>query len=101
MPITLPLTVATARSPVQKSFQLTPGRLTTWVRLTTCGICATLGAHEPYRYAMSGGLPPRTAVSTFCSVLSLLTYRVFTFWPGCVASYSETRCAKALASTWV
>ena len=50
---------------------------------------------------MSGGLPPRTAVSTFCSVLSLLTYSVFTFWPGCCASYSETRCAKALASTWV
>src|SRR5947207_6722142 len=57
---------------------------------------------------MSGGLPPRTAVSTFCSVLSLLTNRVLTLWPGCCASYSATRCAKALASgpvypshTWI
>ena len=50
---------------------------------------------------MSGGLPPRTAVSTFCSVLSLLTYRLFTFWPGCVASYWVTRCANALASRLV
>ena len=50
---------------------------------------------------MSGGLPPRTAVSTFCSVSSLLTNRVLTFWPGCCASYSATRWAKALASTWV
>ena len=47
--MTLPLTVATARSPTQKSFQLTPGRWTTLVRSTTCGICATFGAHEPYR----------------------------------------------------
>ena len=45
--MTLPLTVATSRSPTQKSFQLTPGRCTTLVRLTTCGIWATLGAHEP------------------------------------------------------
>ena len=50
---------------------------------------------------MSGGLPPRTAVSTFCSVSSLLTNRGLTFWPGCCASYSETRWAKALASAWV
>ncbi len=47
---------------------------------------------------MSGGLPPRTAVSTFCSVLSLLTYRLLTFSPGCWFWYSVTRCANALAS---
>ena len=45
--MTLPLTVATARSPVQKSSQFTPGRLTTCVRFTTCGIWATLGAQDP------------------------------------------------------
>src|ERR1700722_6923573 len=50
---------------------------------------------------MSGGLPPFTAVSTFCSVSSLLTYRVLTFCPGCCASYSETRCANSLASVSV
>ena len=57
---------------------------------------------------MSGGLPPRTAVSTFCSVLSLLTYSVSTFCPGCCASYWETSLAKDLASwpvhpsqTWI
>src|ERR1044071_1509299 len=57
---------------------------------------------------MSGGLPPRTAVSTFSRVLSLLTNSVLTFWPGCCAWYSATRCAKALASpsvypshTWI
>ena len=42
---------------------------------------------------MSGMLPPRTAVSTFCSVSSLLTYRLLTFTPGCSASYSVTRWA--------
>ena len=47
---------------------------------------------------MSGGLPPRTAVSTFCSVLSLLTYRLLTFWPGCWFWYSATRCVNVLAS---
>ncbi len=47
---------------------------------------------------MSGGLPPRTAVSTFCSVLSLLTYRLLTFTPGFWLWYSVTRCANALAS---
>ena len=31
---------------------------------------------------MSGGLPPFTAVSTFCSVSSLLTNSVLTFCPG-------------------
>ena len=50
---------------------------------------------------MSGGLPPFTAVSTFCSVSSLLTNSVSTFCPGCCASYSETRCANALASVSV
>jgi hypothetical protein len=50
---------------------------------------------------MSGGLPPRTAVSTFCSVLSLLTNSGLTFWPGCCASYSATRCENALASAAV
>ena len=45
---------------------------------------------------MSGGLPPRTAVSTFCSVSSLLTYRRLTFWPGCGCSYSATRCGEGL-----
>ncbi len=47
---------------------------------------------------MSGGLPPRTAVSTFCSVLSLLTYRLLTFSPGCCVSYSVTRWVNVLAS---
>src|ERR1700722_430916 len=47
---------------------------------------------------MSGGLPPRTAVSTFCSVLSLLTYRLLTFTPGCWFWYSAARCANVLAS---
>ena len=31
---------------------------------------------------MSGVDPPRTAVSTFCSVLSLLTYSQLTLTPG-------------------
>src|SRR5580693_2118736 len=47
---------------------------------------------------MSGGLPPFTAVSTFCSVSSLLTYSDCTFCPGCCASYSETRWENVLAS---
>ena len=47
---------------------------------------------------MSGGLPPRTAVSTFCSVLSLLTYRLLTFTPGFCFWYSVTRWANVLAS---
>src|ERR1700751_4988710 len=47
---------------------------------------------------MSGGLPPRTAVSTFCSVLSLFTYSEEIFWPGWASSYRETRCAKVLAA---
>src|ERR1700722_7572390 len=47
---------------------------------------------------MSGGLPPRTAVSTFCSVLSLLTYRLLTFWPGFSFWYSATRWVNVLAS---
>jgi hypothetical protein len=46
---------------------------------------------------MSGGLPPRTAVSTFCSVLSLLTYRLFTVMPGFCFWYSLTRWANAFA----
>ena len=47
--MTLPFTVATSRSPTQKSFQFTDGLATTLVRLTTCGILATFGAQEPYR----------------------------------------------------
>ncbi len=47
---------------------------------------------------MSGGLPPRTAVSTFCSVSSLFTYSESTFWPGWACSYTETRCVNVLAS---
>src|SRR6516225_9996076 len=47
---------------------------------------------------MSGGLPPRTAVSTFCSVLSLLTYRLLTVVPGFCFWYTLTRWANALAS---
>ena len=50
---------------------------------------------------MSGGLPPRTAVSTFCSELSLLTNRLLTVVPGCCLLYSLTRCANAFASVWV
>ena len=50
---------------------------------------------------MSGGLPPRTAVSTFCSVSSLLTYRLLTFWPGFCFWYSAIRWENALASVWV
>src|ERR1035438_3703563 len=47
---------------------------------------------------MSGGLPPRTAVSTFCSVTSLLTNRLLTFTPGCWFWYSVTMWANVLAS---
>src|ERR1700722_6137464 len=47
MPTTSPFTVATSRSPTQKSFQFTPGCCTTLVRLTSCGIWAMLGAQEP------------------------------------------------------
>src|ERR1700753_3895686 len=47
---------------------------------------------------MSGGLPPRTAVVTFCSVLSLLTYRLLTFWPGFCFSYWLTSLVNVLAS---
>src|ERR1700744_1386604 len=47
---------------------------------------------------MSGGLPPWTAVVTFCSELSLLTYRLLTFWPGFCFSYSEISLENALAS---
>src|ERR1700753_2271216 len=47
---------------------------------------------------MSGGLPPRTAVVTFCSVLSLLTYRLLTFSPGFCFSYWLTSLVKVLAS---
>src|SRR5215472_5361114 len=47
---------------------------------------------------MSGGLPPRTAVSTFCSVLSLLTYRLFTVVPGFCFWYTLIRWANAFAS---
>ncbi len=47
---------------------------------------------------MSGVLPPRTAVSTFCRVSSLLTNSGSTFVPGFCCSYSETRCAKTFAS---
>ena len=57
---------------------------------------------------MSGGLPPFTAVVTFCSVSSLLTKSDCTFCPGCCASYWETRWAHVLASwpvqpsqTWI
>ena len=53
------------------------------------------GDHDPNMYATSGGLPPRTAVSTFCSVLSLFTYSVEIFWPVCF-SYCATRWANAL-----
>ena len=47
---------------------------------------------------MSGGLPPRTAVSTFCSVLSLLTYRLLTVVPGFCFWYTLTRWANVFAS---
>src|ERR1700733_14654806 len=57
---------------------------------------------------MSGGLPPRTAVSTFCSALSLLTYRLSTFTPGFCFSYCASRWENDLASapvqpsqTWI
>src|ERR1700722_20564305 len=48
---------------------------------------------------MSGGLPPRTAVVTFCSVSSLSTYRLLTLSPGFCCSYSLTSLVKVLAST--
>src|ERR1700761_731861 len=48
---------------------------------------------------MSGGLPPRTAVVTFCRVLSLLTYRLLTFSPGFCFSYWLISLVKVLAST--
>src|ERR1700755_2335331 len=47
---------------------------------------------------MSGGLPPWTAGVTFCSELSLLTYRLLTFGPGFCSSYSEISLENALAS---
>jgi len=47
---------------------------------------------------MSGGLPPRTAVSTFCSVLSLLTYRLLTVVPGFCFWYTLARWANVFAS---
>src|ERR1700753_1640358 len=57
---------------------------------------------------MSGGLPPRTAVVTFCRVLSLLTYSVLTLSPGLAFSYWLTSFAKVLGSvpvqpsqTWI
>src|ERR1700735_3546184 len=48
---------------------------------------------------MSGGLPPRTAVVTFCSVSSLSTYRLLIFSPGFCFSYSLTSLVKVLASS--
>ena len=45
--MTRPLTVATSRSPTQKSFQFTPGCFTTLFSVSTCGIWATFGAQEP------------------------------------------------------
>src|SRR5579875_3608664 len=48
---------------------------------------------------MSGGLPPRTAVVTFCSVSSLSTYRLLTLSPGFCFSYWLTSLVKVLAST--
>ena len=41
-----------------------------------------LGDHDPNMYATSGALPPRTAVSTFCSTRSLLEYSSLTFTSG-------------------
>src|SRR5215469_11459013 len=96
--MTLPFTVATSRSPTQKSDQLTPGRCTTLVRSTTCEICATFGAQDPYTYAMSGWLPPFTAVSSLGSELSLLTKKLVTFWLGWALFHSATRCLNAFAS---
>ena len=48
---------------------------------------------------MSGGLPPRTAVVTFCSVSSLSTYRLLILSPGFCFSYSLTSLVKVLASS--
>src|ERR1700761_4525937 len=48
---------------------------------------------------MSGGLPPRTAVVTFCSVSSLSTYRLLILTPGFCFSYWSTSLVKVLAST--
>src|ERR1700749_2232303 len=57
---------------------------------------------------MSGGLPPRTAVVTFCRAFWLLTYSVLTLSPGLAFSYWLTSLAKVLASvpvqpsqTWI
>ena len=66
MPTTFVPTVATLRSPGKKSSQFTDGFLTVDVRSTRDGTLAMFGAQLPYRYEMSGGLPPRTAVETFC-----------------------------------
>src|SRR5215469_4773449 len=98
IPMTLPFTVATSRSPTQKSDQSTRGCATTFVRFTTCGICAMFGAHEPYTYAISGWLPPLTAVSSFGSELSLLTNRLVTFSVGCALFHTASRWLNALSS---
>ena len=67
MPTIRPLTVAAARSAGQKSFQpkeVSP--LMNPLRATVFGLFAMFAAHEPYRYARSGGFPPAIEVSTFC-----------------------------------
>src|ERR1700735_4553630 len=47
---------------------------------------------------MSGRLPPRTAVSTFCSESSLFTYRLVTFSLGGFLFHTLSRCANVFAS---
>ena len=64
---------------------------------TTCGICAMFGDHDPNMYATSGALPPRTAVSTFCSTRSLLEYSSLTFTSGCSLLYWSIKALKAVA----
>ena len=56
------------------------------------------GDHEPNMYATSGALPPRTAVSTFCSTRSLLEYNSLTFTSGWSLLYWATRDLKASPS---
>ena len=64
----LPFTVVTLRAACQKSFQFQDGSFCMYgARFTVVGLVAMFAAQEPYRYEMSGGLPPAIAASTFCS----------------------------------
>ncbi len=66
----MPLTVAERRAAGQMSSKRKVGSCTRFARSSVFVLLAMFAAHEPYRYAMSGYLPPLIAVSTFCSAKS-------------------------------